>query len=141
MLGFIGASAHYLLRTLRAAFAAANDAIVPEDRPHPTAKVEANGAMVYHAILTDRATSVPFRAVLTGPERTTIDNAEAPLTCATFCLRRPQSCPIWLWEQGVAWLSLIGPCRARPADPRRGSPDGIGPSAQVHVRPLHASKT
>jgi hypothetical protein len=36
----------------------------------------------------DRATSVPFTAVLTGLERTTTDNATATLTCAVPCLRR-----------------------------------------------------
>jgi hypothetical protein len=33
-------------------------------------------------ILDGRATSVPFTAVLNGPERTTTDNAEAASTCA-----------------------------------------------------------
>jgi hypothetical protein len=38
-------------------------------------------------ILGGRATSVPFTAVMTGPQRTTTDNAEAASTCAAlrFC--------------------------------------------------------
>jgi hypothetical protein len=39
-------------------------------------------------ILVGRATSVPFTAVLAGPERTTTDNAKAASTCAVLCLRR-----------------------------------------------------
>jgi hypothetical protein len=49
-----------------------------------------------------RATSVPFTAVLNGPERTTTDNHEAASTCALPHPRRSQQRPNWLWEQGVA---------------------------------------
>jgi hypothetical protein len=38
--------------------------------------------------LTVRATSVPVTAVLTGPQRTTTDNAEAASTCAVRCHSR-----------------------------------------------------
>jgi hypothetical protein len=51
--------------------------------------------------LAGRATSVPFTAVPNGPERTTTDNTEAPLTCAVPHPCRWQQRPIWLWEQGV----------------------------------------
>jgi hypothetical protein len=39
---------------------------------------------------------------LNGPERTTTDNHEVASICAILYRRRWQSCPIWLWEQGVA---------------------------------------
>src|SRR4029453_10253092 len=52
-------------------------------------------------ILAGCATSVPFTTVLTGSERTTTDNATAHSTSALPRLRRRQSWPIWLWEQGV----------------------------------------
>jgi hypothetical protein len=47
-----------------------------------------NGVTACHVVLTGRATSVPFTVVLTGPERTTTDNAKAASTCAEFCPRR-----------------------------------------------------
>jgi hypothetical protein len=43
---------------------------------------------VGHVVPTGRATSVLFTAVLTGPERTTTDNAKAASTCAVHSLRR-----------------------------------------------------
>jgi hypothetical protein len=39
-------------------------------------------------ILTGRATSVAFTAVLSGPERTTTDKTKAASTCAVHYLRR-----------------------------------------------------
>ena len=39
-------------------------------------------------ILAGRATSVPFTAVLNGPQRTTTDNATAAATCAARLVRR-----------------------------------------------------
>jgi hypothetical protein len=53
-------------------------------------------------VLDGRATSVPFTAVLNGPERTTTDNHQAAPTCAAPHPRRWQQRPNWLWEQGVA---------------------------------------
>jgi hypothetical protein len=41
----------------------------------------ANGAKVYQVVLTGRATSVPFTAVLAGPERTLTDKTTAATTC------------------------------------------------------------
>ena len=43
---------------------------------------------VCQVVLTGRATTVPFTAVMTGHEGTTTDNAEAAFTCAVHCLRR-----------------------------------------------------
>jgi hypothetical protein len=57
--------------------ALAHEAVVTEDRPHPPVKAEPTTPRYSRVILTDRATSVPFTAVLNGPERTTTDNAEA----------------------------------------------------------------
>jgi hypothetical protein len=53
-------------------------------------------------VLAGRATSVPFTTVITGFQRTTTDNAMVRSTSAAPCLRRWQSWPIWLREQGVA---------------------------------------
>jgi hypothetical protein len=39
-------------------------------------------------VLAGRATTVPFIAVLIGPQRTTMDNATVTLTCAVPCRRR-----------------------------------------------------
>jgi len=48
-------------------------------------KLEPNGTMVCpRSSPTGRATSVPFTVVQRGPERTTTDNAKAPLTCAAL---------------------------------------------------------
>lgn len=71
------------------------------DGPHPTLKVGAKGATLYQVVLTGRATSMPFTAVLTGPERTTTDNATAVATSAAPCLRRSRARLISLGEQGV----------------------------------------
>jgi hypothetical protein len=48
------------------------------------------------------ATSVPFTAVLTGPQRTPTDNTPASSTCAVPSLRRWRTPPIWLCKQEVA---------------------------------------
>jgi len=48
----------------------------------------ANGVTVCRVILAGRATSVPFTAVLNGPERTTTDNHEAASTCTVHGPRR-----------------------------------------------------
>jgi hypothetical protein len=68
-----------LPRTLRAL---ANEAVVTEDGPHPTVKVEPTARPVPGVILDRRATSMPFTAVLNGLERTTTDNHKAGSTCA-----------------------------------------------------------
>jgi len=70
------------LRTL------AHEAVVAEDGPHPTVRVEPTAQAATRVILGGRATSVPFTAVLTGLQRTTTDNAEAGPTCAASHLRR-----------------------------------------------------
>jgi hypothetical protein len=59
----------------------AHEAVVAEDRPHPTVTVNRR-RQVYQVILASRATSVPFTAVTTGPERTTTDNRKAASTYA-----------------------------------------------------------
>jgi hypothetical protein len=61
--------------------ALANDAAVTEDEPDATVKLNRRRHGVPGVILTGRATSVPFTAVTTGPERTTTDNTTPPATC------------------------------------------------------------
>jgi len=61
--------------------ALANDAVVTEDEPDATVKLNRRRHGVPGVILTGRATNVPFTAVLTGPERTTTDNATEAATC------------------------------------------------------------
>jgi hypothetical protein len=84
------------LRTL------AHEAVVTEDGPHPPVEVEPTAPRCARVALAARATSVPFTAVLNGPERITTDNGYAALNSAISCLRRSRFWPIWLWEQGVA---------------------------------------
>ena len=86
----------WVLRTL------ANNTSVTEDGSHPPVKAEPSALQMCEVILTDRATSVPFTAVLNGPERTTTDNHEAASTCTVPRPRRSQQRLNWLWEQGVA---------------------------------------
>jgi hypothetical protein len=62
--------------------------VVTKNAPHLPVKVRSNGGRVMPVIRTRRATSVPFTAVSTGPERTTTDNTEAAATCAIRRLRR-----------------------------------------------------
>jgi hypothetical protein len=71
-------------------------------RASPCDQGGTNGATDIEVTLGGRATSVPFTAVLIGTQRTTMDNAEASSTCTVLSSRRSQSCPIWLWERGVA---------------------------------------
>jgi hypothetical protein len=78
-----------------------------EGGSRPVVKVNPTPPSCATVILGGRVTSVPFTAVPTGPERTTTDNAEAASTCAPDYLRRSRSCPIWLWEQGVASLAFM----------------------------------
>jgi hypothetical protein len=60
----------------------AYEAVVTEEGPHRTVGVELNARLDTGVILGGRAISVPFTAVLTGPQRTTTDNALPVLTCA-----------------------------------------------------------
>jgi hypothetical protein len=64
-----------------------------------------------------RATSVPFTAVLTGPQGATTDNAMPVLTCAVRYRRRWQSRSIWLCKQVVIGQGLH---RRRHASGRSG---------------------
>jgi hypothetical protein len=66
----------------RALRALAHEAVVTEDEPHRRVTVEPTTQPDPGLILGGRATSVPFTAVLTGPERTATDNHEASSTCA-----------------------------------------------------------
>jgi hypothetical protein len=72
----------------RALRALAQEAVVTEDEPRRTVRVEPTAQLDTGVILDGRATSVPFTAVLTGPQRTITDNAEAASTCAASHLRR-----------------------------------------------------
>jgi hypothetical protein len=87
--------------------ALAHEVVVTEDGPHPLGALGAAAATCERLVLAGRATSLPFTAVLTGPQRTTTDNAEATATCGVPCFRRWQSCPIWLCKQGVVGSSPI----------------------------------
>ena len=73
-------------------------------------------------VLIGRATTVPFTAVLTGPQQTIRDNATATSTCAVACRRRSPPCSIWLCKHVVNGLALIGRA-GRPIRPRRGGPE------------------
>jgi len=80
----------------RALRALAYEAVVTEDEPRRTVRVQPTAQLDTGVILDGRATSVPFTAVPTGPQRTTTDNAEAASTCAASHLRRQRSRPNWL---------------------------------------------
>jgi hypothetical protein len=72
----------------RAASAAWPPYRLTRDGPHPPVKAELTAPRCARGILTGRATSVPFIAVTTGPERTATDNARAISTWAASCFRR-----------------------------------------------------
>ena len=72
----------------RALRALAHEAVVTEDGPHPPVEAEPTVPRRARVILAGRATSVPFTAVLNGPERTATDNHEAAVTCAVPRPRR-----------------------------------------------------
>jgi hypothetical protein len=113
-----------------------SDAVVAKDGPYLRSS-GINGTTLCQVALTSRATSVPFTAVLTGPERTTTDNAEAASTWAVGYLRRSRSCPIRLWEQGVACstVSRVIEVTVHDArvgrDPARLTPEGYGEILQT----------
>lgn len=62
--------------------------MVAEDGPHATVRVGANDTIADQLALTGRATSVPFTADTTGPQRTLMDNATAAVTSTVPRLRR-----------------------------------------------------
>jgi hypothetical protein len=78
----------------------------PRNEPRLIVTVEPTARPGVGIILDGRATSVPFTAVLNGPERTTTDNTNAASTCAVPHPHKSQQRPIWLWEQGVARSDL-----------------------------------
>jgi hypothetical protein len=72
-------------------------------------------SMLTIIVLVGRATTVPFTAVLAGLQRTITETATASSTCDGRERRRWRTCPIWLWEQGVASSRLrSGCCLADP---------------------------
>jgi hypothetical protein len=79
-------------------------------------------------ILTGCATNVPFTAVLNGLRRTTTDNHEAASTCAIPDPRRPPQRPNWLWEHGVAPLSVLGRGAALTVSYKPALDDGLAVS-------------
>ena len=89
---------------------------MPRERALPAVKLEPTApGCTAEVVLAGRATSVPFTAVLTGPQRTPMDNTIGAKTCA--CSPSPQvAIRIWLWEQGVAG--------SNPAVPTVGLVDG-----------------
>jgi len=66
-------------------------------------------------VLTGRATSVPFTAVMNSPERTTTDKTTAAVTCADHRFSWWRSCSIWLCKQGVE--ACVGLAPAPLTDP------------------------
>jgi hypothetical protein len=90
----------------------ADEQVATEDGPHPPAEAEPTAPRCARGILTGHVTSVPFTAVLNGPERTITDNHEAASTCAIPRPRRSQQRPNWLWEEeviaGVAVRQVAG---------------------------------
>jgi hypothetical protein len=91
----------------RALWALAHEGVGHRGRASLYGQGGTNGPTAYRGVLGDRATIVPFTTVLTGSQRTTTDNAKAASTCTVLSHRRSQSCPIWLWEQGVAAAPLM----------------------------------
>jgi len=61
--------------------------VVGEDGPRRTGAVAPSPSGVL-TVIAGRATSVPFAAVLTGPERTATDNTTAVATCGIHRLHR-----------------------------------------------------
>jgi hypothetical protein len=73
----------------RALRALAHETVVTDDWALPCGQGgEPTAQPGYRVIQGGRATSVPFTAVLTGPQRTTTDNAEAASTCTASHLPR-----------------------------------------------------
>jgi hypothetical protein len=75
-------------RLPRARRALADDAVVTWDGPYPYGQRQSQRRQSVPGCLTGCATSVPFTAVLGGPERITTDNTEAVSTCADSHLCR-----------------------------------------------------
>jgi hypothetical protein len=109
---------HPAAATLRAL---AHEAVVTEDELHPTVRAKPAARPGTGVILYGRATSLPFTAVLNGPERTTTDNATPASNCTVRCLRRSRARPIWLWEQGVAGSNPAVPTTSTNALLSRGA--------------------
>jgi hypothetical protein len=55
---------------------------------HPAVELVPTPPGRTNVVLARRATTVPFTAVLTGPQRTIMDNATATSTCAVLRRRR-----------------------------------------------------
>jgi len=84
--------------------------LVTKDGPHSQPRWGPTAPRYANIVLTPRATGVPFTAVPSGQPQTTTDNTKAAPTSAVRHLLRSRSCPIWLWEQGVALVdAMIGP--------------------------------
>jgi hypothetical protein len=96
-------------RTCRGPAALANEAGVAGVEPHPAVELVPTLPGPTNVVLAGRATTVPFTAVLTGPERTITGNATAASTCAVPCRRRWRSGPIWLCKQEVTGSNLAVP--------------------------------
>jgi hypothetical protein len=98
----------------RAAFAACQRDPGRRGQAHPTV-TWSQRHQVCQVVLTGRATSLPFTAVMTGPQRTITDNVMAASTCTPHRLRRSRCRPIRLWEQG-------SPVQIRPSRPPARTP-------------------
>jgi hypothetical protein len=68
--------------------ALANYAVITGDGLTLGPSWEPSASREITVVLAGRATTVPFTAVMIGPERTTTDNPTASLTCAAPQLRR-----------------------------------------------------
>jgi hypothetical protein len=88
--------------------ALAHDAVVTEEGPHPTVRVEPTARPGTGVILAGRATSVPFTAVPNGPERTATDNYKASWTCAVHAFHQVTMLPeLTLGAGGRVAMALI----------------------------------
>jgi hypothetical protein len=72
----------------RALQALAHEPVVTKDGPHPPISVEPTARPDTGVVLHGRATSVPFTAVLNGPQRTTTDNTTTAPASIVACPRR-----------------------------------------------------
>ena len=81
--------------------ALANEAGVAGVEPRPEVGLVPSQPGPTNVVLADRATTVPFTAVLAGPQRTTTDNTTAAVICADHRSPRWRPRPIWLCKQGV----------------------------------------
>ncbi|HEY2957087.1 MAG TPA: hypothetical protein VGM21_02600 [Actinomycetota bacterium] len=79
--------------------ALASEAGVAGVEHHPAVELVSTQPGLTNVVLAGRATTVPFTAVLAGPQPTITDNPTVTSTCAVSCRRRWPTGPIWLCKQ------------------------------------------